>query len=154
LGIHYEFVIFAATEAALLEAGCGPSPWHPEFNTVLQVITKTCTSAIMSFMAQNCIDFHHNIRIDGHSHKYSFLMANFIKQGASSPELTSMIQCRNFLRVSRMSEVATGFGSLILPMMYNGEEPESDATNQWPLQPIPPKVAWMITCLNLCCPFL
>jgi hypothetical protein len=71
-------------------------------------------------------------------------MENFIKQGASSPELISMIQCRNFLRVSRMSEVASGCGSRILLRMYNGDAPEGDATNQWPIQPIPPKGAWTI----------
>jgi hypothetical protein len=78
-----------------------------------------------------------------YSQKDSFLMANFIKQGASFPELTSMIQCRNFLRVSRISEVATGCGSII-PRMYNWYEPESDANNQWPIQPRPPKGAWTI----------
>jgi hypothetical protein len=56
-------------------------------------------------------------------------MENFIKQEASSPELISMIQCRNFLIVSRMSEVASGCGSWILLRMYNGGAPESDATN-------------------------
>jgi hypothetical protein len=62
-------------------------------------------------------------------------VANFIKQGASSPELT---------RVSSMSEIGTGCRSRILPRMYNGDEPESDATNQWPIQPTPPKGAWSI----------
>jgi hypothetical protein len=70
-------------------------------------------------------------------------MANFIKQGAASPELKSMIQCHNSLRVSIMSEIATGCGSRILPR-YNGDEPESDAIIQWPIQPRPPKGAWMI----------
>jgi hypothetical protein len=79
-----------------------------------------------------------------YSQKDLFLMANFIKQGASSPELTSMIQCHNLLRVSRMSEVATGCGSRILPRMYNGDVPKIDATNQWPIQPISPKGAWTI----------
>jgi hypothetical protein len=71
-------------------------------------------------------------------------MENFIKQGASSPELISTIQCHNFLRVSRMSEVAPVFGSRILLRMYNGDAPESDATHQWPIQPRPPKGAWTI----------
>jgi hypothetical protein len=106
-------------EAALQEDGCGPSPWHPEFKAVLQVVTKTWTSSVVTFIADKCIDLHHNIRMEVYSQKDSFLMAKFIKQGASSPELTSMIQCRNFLRVSRMSEVATGCGSRILPRMYN-----------------------------------
>jgi hypothetical protein len=95
-------------------------------------------------MAENCIDLHHSIRMYGYSQQDSFLMANFIKKGASLPYLTSMIQCHNFIRVSTMSEVATGYGSRILPRMYNGEEPDSDATNQWPIQPIPPKGAWSI----------
>jgi hypothetical protein len=43
-----------------------------------------------------------------------------------------------------MSEIATYCGSWILPRMYNGEEPESDTTNQWLIQPHPPKGAWMI----------
>jgi hypothetical protein len=98
----------------------------------------------MNFMADNCIDLHHNIRMEVYSQKDSFLMENFIKQGASSPELISMIQCRNFLRVSRMSEVASGCGCWILIRMYNGYAPESDATNQWPIQPRPPKGAWTI----------
>jgi hypothetical protein len=34
-----------------------------------------------------------------------------------------MIQYHNFLRVSRMSEVATCCTSRILPRMYNWEEP-------------------------------
>jgi hypothetical protein len=58
--------------------------------------------------------------------------------------VASMIQYHNFLRVSRMSEVASGCGSRILPRMYNGDEPESDATNQWPIQPRPTKGAWKI----------
>jgi hypothetical protein len=98
----------------------------------------------MTFMADNFIDLHHNIRMEFYSQKDSFLIANFIKHGASSPELTSMIQCCNLLRVPIISEVAMGCGSRILPRMYNGDEPESDATNQWPIQPIPPNRAWMI----------
>jgi hypothetical protein len=43
-----------------------------------------------------------------------------------------------------MSEIATGCGSRILPRMYNGDEPESDATNRWPIQPRSPKGAWTI----------
>jgi hypothetical protein len=131
-------------EAAIQEDRCGPSPWHPEVKGVLQDITKTWISSVMTFMAGNCIDLHHNIMMEVYSQKDSFLMANFIKQGASSPELISMIQCRNFLRVSRMSEVAMGCGSRILLRMYNGDAPESDATNQWPIQPRPPKGAWTI----------
>jgi hypothetical protein len=53
-----------------------------------------------------------------------------------------MIQCRNFLRVSRMFELAWGCGSRILLRMYNGDAPESDATNQWTIQSRPPKGAW------------
>jgi hypothetical protein len=34
----------AAMEAALQEAGYGPSPWHPEFKEVLKVVTKTWKS--------------------------------------------------------------------------------------------------------------
>jgi hypothetical protein len=79
-----------------------------------------------------------------YSQKDSFLTENFIKQGDSSPEVISMIQCRNFLRVSRMSEVASGCGSRILLSMYNGDAPESDATNQLSIQPRPPKGAWTI----------
>jgi hypothetical protein len=84
-------------EAALLEDGCGPSAWYAEFKGVLQVITKTWTSTVVSFMAENSIDLHHNIRMDGYSQQDSFLMANFIKQRASATELTRMIQCRNLL---------------------------------------------------------
>jgi hypothetical protein len=75
--------IWVATEAALQEAGCGPSPWHPYLKGVLQVITKTWTSSVMTFMAENFIDLHHNIRMEFYSQKDSFLMENFIKQGAS-----------------------------------------------------------------------
>jgi hypothetical protein len=131
-------------EAILQEARCGPSPWHPEFKSVLKVITKTWTSSVMTFMADNCVDLQHNIRMEVFSQKDSFLMENFIKQGASSSELTSMIQCCNFPRVSRISEAAMGCGSRIIPRMYNGDEPESDATNQWPIQPKPPKWGWTI----------
>jgi hypothetical protein len=95
-------------------------------------------------MAENCIDLHHNIRIEVYSQKDSFLMENFIKQGASSPELISMIQCRNFLRVSIMPKVAPGCGSRILLSMHNGDAPERDATTRWPIQPRPPKGAWTI----------
>jgi hypothetical protein len=69
-----------------------------------------------------------------YSQKDSLLVENFIKQGASSPELTSMIQCRNFVRVSRVSEAAMECGSMILPSMYNRDEPESDENNQLPIQ--------------------
>jgi hypothetical protein len=110
-------------EAALQEAGCGPSQWHPEFKAVLQAITKTWINSVMTFMADNCIYLHHNIRMAVYSQKDSFIVENFIKQGASSPELISMIQCRNFLRVSRMSEIASGCGSRILLRMYNGDAP-------------------------------
>jgi hypothetical protein len=131
-------------ELPLQEAGCGPYPWQPYLKAVLEVNTNTWTSSVTTFMADNSIDLHHNIRMEVYSQKYSFLMANFIKQGASSPELTSMIQCHNFLRVSIMSEIETGCGSRILPRMYNGDAPESDAINQWPIQPRPPKGAWTI----------
>jgi hypothetical protein len=93
----------------------------------------------MTFMADNCIGLHQNVMIEVYSQKDSFL-----KQGALSPEVTSMIKCRKFLRVSRMSEVATVCRSRILHRMYNGDEPESDATNQWQIQPRPPKGAWTI----------
>jgi hypothetical protein len=115
-------ILWEAMEEALQEDGCGPSTWHPEFKEVLQAITKTWTSSVMTYMSDNCIDLHHNIRMEVYSQKDSFLMANFIKQGASSPELISMIQCHNFLRVSRMSEIATGCRSSILLRMYNGDE--------------------------------
>jgi hypothetical protein len=134
----------AAMEAALQEAGCGPYPWHPEVKVVLQAITKTWISSVMTFMEDNGINPHHNIRMAVYSQKDSFLMENFTQQGALSPELISMIQCRNFLRVSRMSELTSEYGSRILLRMYNGDVPESDATNQWPIQPRPPKWAWMI----------
>jgi hypothetical protein len=75
-------LLWAAMEAALQEAGCGPSPWYPEFKAVLQAITKTWTNSVMTFMADNCIDLHHNIRMEVYSQKYLFLMENFIKQGA------------------------------------------------------------------------
>jgi hypothetical protein len=75
----------AAMEEALQEAGCGPSPWHPEVKALLQAITKTWISSVMTFMADSCIDLHHNIRMEVYSQKDSFLMENFIKQGALSP---------------------------------------------------------------------
>jgi hypothetical protein len=75
----------AATDAALQEAGCGPSPWHPEVKAVLQAITNTWISSVMNFMADNCIDLHQNIRMSVYSQKDSFIMEKIIKQGASSP---------------------------------------------------------------------
>jgi hypothetical protein len=134
----------AAIEAPLQEAGCGPYPWHPEDKSVLQAITKTWIGSVMTFITDNCIDLHHNIRMEVYSQKDAFIMEKFIKQGASSPELISMIQCHNFLRVSRMSEVASGCGSRILLRMYNEGATESDETNQWPIQPRPPKGEWTI----------
>jgi hypothetical protein len=79
------FLLRSAMEAALQEAGCGTSPWHTKVKAVLQSITKTWISSVMTFMADNCIDLHHNIRMEVYSQKDSFLMENFIKQGASSP---------------------------------------------------------------------
>jgi hypothetical protein len=76
-------LLWEAMEAPLQEAGCGPSPWHPEFKVVLQVITKTWISSVMTSMADNCISLHHNISMEVYSQKDSLLMANFIKQGAS-----------------------------------------------------------------------
>jgi hypothetical protein len=69
-------------EAALQEAGCGPYPWHPEVKSVLQVITKTWIISVMTFMADNCIDLHHNIRMEVYPHKDSFLVENFINTGS------------------------------------------------------------------------
>jgi hypothetical protein len=66
-------------EADTQEDGCGPSPWHPEFKAVLQVITKTWKSSVTTFMVDNCIDLHHNIRMEIYSQKDSFLMENLIK---------------------------------------------------------------------------
>jgi hypothetical protein len=103
----------------------------------------------MNFTADNCIYLHHIIRMAIYSQKDSFLMEKIIQHGASSPELISMIQCRNLLRVSRMSEVASGCGSRILLRKYNEDAPESDATNQWPIQPIPTKGAWAILKKNM-----
>jgi hypothetical protein len=54
----------AAMEAPLQEAGCGPSPWYPEVKAVLQAITKTWMSSVKTFIANNCIDLHHNIRME------------------------------------------------------------------------------------------
>jgi hypothetical protein len=73
----------ATMEAALQEDVCGPSPWHPEVKAVLQAITKTWISSVMTFMADYCIDLHHNISMVVYSQKDSFLMENFIQQGAS-----------------------------------------------------------------------
>jgi hypothetical protein len=80
-------LLWATMEAALQEAGCGPSPWHPEVKVVLQAITKTWISYVMTFMEDNSIYLHHNIRMAVYSQKDSFLMENFIQQGASSPEV-------------------------------------------------------------------
>jgi hypothetical protein len=65
-------------EAALQEAGCGPSPWYPEFKAALQVITKAWISSVMTFMVDNCIDLHHNIRIEVYSQKDTFLMEKIL----------------------------------------------------------------------------
>jgi hypothetical protein len=54
-------------EASLQEAGYGTSPWHPEVKSVLQAITKTWISSVMTFMADNSIDLHHNIRMEVYS---------------------------------------------------------------------------------------
>jgi hypothetical protein len=70
-------------EASLQEAGCGPSPWHPEVKAVLQAITKTWISSLMTFMADNCIDLQHNTRVAVYSQEDSFLMEKKIQQGAS-----------------------------------------------------------------------
>jgi hypothetical protein len=78
-------LLWEAMEAALQEDGCGPSPWHPEVKEVLQAITDTWISSVVTFMADYCIDLHHNIRMEVYSQKDSFLMDNFMKQGASSP---------------------------------------------------------------------
>jgi hypothetical protein len=78
-------LIRAAMESAPQEAGCGPSIWQPEVKEVLQVITKTWKISVMTFMADTCIDLNHNIRMEVYSQKDSFLMENFIKQGASLP---------------------------------------------------------------------
>jgi hypothetical protein len=53
-------LLWAAMEAALQEAGYGPSPWYPEFKALLQVITNTWTSSVMSFMSDNCIDHRYS----------------------------------------------------------------------------------------------
>jgi hypothetical protein len=78
-------------KAALQEAGCGTFPWHPEVKSVLQVITKTWISSVMTFMADNCIYINQNIRMEVYSQKDSFLVEKNIKHGASSPDLISMI---------------------------------------------------------------
>jgi hypothetical protein len=57
----------AEMEAPLQQAGCGPSPWHPEVKAVLQAITKTWISSVMTFMVDNCIDIHHNIMMEVYS---------------------------------------------------------------------------------------
>jgi hypothetical protein len=82
-GSIMSLLLQAAMETALQEAGCGPSQWHPEVKAVLQAITKTWISSVTTFMAYNCIDLHHNIRMAVYSQKDSFIMENFIKQGAS-----------------------------------------------------------------------
>jgi hypothetical protein len=56
-------LVWAAMEVVLQEAGCGPSLWNPYVKAVLQDITKTWISSVMTFMADNCIDIHHNIRM-------------------------------------------------------------------------------------------
>jgi hypothetical protein len=58
-----------AMESALQDAGCGPSPWHPEVKVVLKVITKTWISSVMTFMADSCIDLHHNTSIGVNAQK-------------------------------------------------------------------------------------
>jgi hypothetical protein len=67
-------------EEALQEAGCGPSPRHPEVKAVLQAITKTWISSVTTFMADNCIDLHHNIRMEVYSHKDSLLMETLLNR--------------------------------------------------------------------------
>jgi hypothetical protein len=60
----------AAIEAALQEAGFGPYPWNPEFKAKIKAITKTWISSIITFMADNYIDLHYNIRMEVYSQKY------------------------------------------------------------------------------------
>jgi hypothetical protein len=50
----------------------------------LKLSPNTWTSAVMSFMAENSIYLHHNIRMDGYSQQDSFIMANYITQGSSA----------------------------------------------------------------------
>jgi hypothetical protein len=66
-------------EAALQEAGCGPSQWHPEVKAVLEAITKSWISSVTTFVADKCIDLHHNIRMEVYSQKDSFLVENIIQ---------------------------------------------------------------------------
>jgi hypothetical protein len=79
VGSITSLLLRAAMEAALKEAGCGPSPWQPYFKAILQVMTKTWTSSVATSMSDKCINLHHNIRMEVYSQKDSFLMANFIK---------------------------------------------------------------------------
>jgi hypothetical protein len=83
-GSIMSLLLQAAISAALQASGCGPSPWHPEVKAILQAITKTWISSVMTFMEDNCIDLHHNIRMAVYSQKDSFLMEKFIKQGAGN----------------------------------------------------------------------
>jgi hypothetical protein len=46
---------------------------------VLQDITKTCISSVTTFMADNCIYLHQDIRMAVYSQKDSFLMESFIQ---------------------------------------------------------------------------
>jgi hypothetical protein len=41
--------------------------------------------SVVTFMADNCVDLHQNIRMEVYSQKDLFLLEDFIKQGASSP---------------------------------------------------------------------
>jgi hypothetical protein len=79
-GSIMSLLLQAEMEAALQGAGCGPSPCHPEVNSVLQAITEIWISSVMTFMADNCIDLHHNIRMEVFSQKDSFLMYFFLNR--------------------------------------------------------------------------
>jgi hypothetical protein len=72
-------------EAAIQEDVCGTSTCYPEVKAVLQAITKTWIISVMTFMADNGIDLHQNIRMEVYSQKDSFLIENFIQKGFSSP---------------------------------------------------------------------
>jgi hypothetical protein len=111
---------------------------------VLQAITPTLMISVMSFMAESHIDLQHNMSMEFYSHNDAFLMENFIKQGATQQEISSLIQCCLFLRVYQLSDISTGCGSRILERMHNGDDPESNMMDQWPTQPRPPKEAWII----------
>jgi hypothetical protein len=132
-------LILAALEVVLLEVGSGPDSWKPGRAKVFDTITRAWMVEAIKLMAESGIDLSHYMYLPIHCRHYEYLMVVFMRQGVSTQELILLNQCRIFMWVTTIADVALGDWKQQIRELFNLHPTENGDTAQCTIQPNPEK---------------